>query len=153
MVNDFDLMGSPSKRKESQYIQQVKQMNRDDIEKLERVSEAEVNRFDAEARKWNAEAQREAQLKFRILFERAPEEALAFSIYCLTFGALIAYTLPKILELTDKMMYAAALIVLVIVCVLPIFILPKIPLIGWLRDLSKKNEAGRTEPEKAPKIE
>lgn len=61
----------------------IASLKEEEIRKIERVCSALEKSF-------NAEADKESHLKFRILFERAGKEWLPFIVYCLTFGTVAA---------------------------------------------------------------
>ena len=113
------------------YLQDIRALSQSEVDKVIAVSGAIAKRYDAEACK-------ESQLKMRILFERTAPEMLPFVIYCITFGTVSVISLYRIVDLVDKggKFFYFALVALIIIMVLPIFILPHIPFMKWF---SKKD--------------
>jgi hypothetical protein len=86
------------------------------ISKIERFNDSFKERADAEARL-------ESQKKFRILFERASEEALPFIVYVIYMGAVALTVLFKLLDYTGDKLYIGGFL-LFVVMVAPLFVLP-----------------------------
>lgn len=116
-------MNNRSRRYNNQYINEVNSLTDEEIEKLQIVSDAIAKRYDAEASK-------ESQLKWRILFQRAPREMLPFIIYCITFGPVAAYSLSQISMVEGNKFYFL-LGALIVIMIIPIFIIPRISFRRW----------------------
>ena len=122
-------MNYHSNRNDEQYIGEVNSLTDEQVEKLQIVSEAIAQRYDAEANK-------ESQLKWRILFQRTAPEMLPFVVYCLTFGPVAAYSLTQISMIEGNNFYFL-LGALIVIMIIPIFILPQLP---FKRLFSKNKE-------------
>ena len=118
----------------------MKDLSDDEIEKIERVSQAITDRL-------NAEAKLESQKKIRILFERAPEEALPFIIYVIYIGLMATFVLFRLLDLTGAQLYIGGFL-LFVVLVAPLFVLPHESWKKLLRYLKKKLTKSSIEEEK-----
>lgn len=81
-------------------------LSEEEIQKIERVSQAITDRLDAEATL-------ESQKKMRILFERASREALPFIVYVIYMGALALGVLYIILQYTDVRLWFGGFLLLV----------------------------------------
>ncbi len=109
---------------------EIVKLSEAEIEKIERVSKALRDRFEAEAKL-------ESQRKFRILFERTAEEALPFIIYVIYMGAVALVVLFKLFDLSGESLWIGAFLLLVIV-IAPLFILPLANWKGFLRYIRRK---------------
>ena len=117
---------------------EILSLNESQIKKIERVQYA-LERSE------QAEANKEAQQKLRVLFQRAPPETLPFLVYCIYIGAIgISSFFYLITKFEGTVLYVLVGF-LVFSLILPITILPKIHLkkfVFWLKDVnavSKKN--------------
>lgn len=95
-----------------------------EIERIERVNESFEKREQAEANK-------ESQLKMRILFERTAADMLPFVIYCITFAPIATYSLFKIMDLKGTLEFYWGMGGLLIIMILPLLILPRLPFTKW----------------------
>lgn len=113
---------------------QIAVLKEEEIRNIERVCFALERSF-------NAEANKESHLKFRILFERAGKEWLPFIIYCLTFGTVAAASIYFISKLSgwELIVSWAGLI---IVMLIPLWCAPFLHKHG---DDSKPKNQGYTE--------
>lgn len=121
------------KKYDDKYLNDVLNLSTSEIEQVHEVSDAIAKRYEAEAHK-------ESELKWRILFERTAAEMLPFVIYCLTFGPVAAYSYYQISTLIDERFYWA-LGGLILIMIIPAFILPRLPFQSWF---SKKKEEPET---------
>lgn len=103
-------------KEEIKNLKEITQFTPQEIEKIERVQ-------GALERKFNAEASKESQQKFRILFERAAKEWLPFIIYCLTFGPVSAVSVYNITKL-EGWWQLMGWIGLILIMVVPILSAP-----------------------------
>ena len=101
-----------------------------EIQKIERVNEA-TEKME------KAEADKESQLKWRILFERTAPEMLPFVIYCIYMGSVALYAFVNINKYSGTALFIY-LGVLLALMVLPLFVLPRLPFKKWL--LKKKGK-------------
>ncbi len=113
---------------------EILRLSENEIQKIERVNKSIE-------KKENAIASKESQMKLRTLFERAPEETLAFIVYCIYIGSagMLGF-LYIITKFQDTLLYTL-LILLALLMILPLFILPKFSLkkfFLWLSDLLSK---------------
>jgi len=99
-----------------------------ELQKIERINQS-TERME------NAEAAKESQLKWRILFERTAPEMLPFIIYCIYMGSVALYAFVNINKYTDTALYIY-LGILALVMILPLFVLPHLPFKKWF---SKKS--------------
>ena len=106
-------------------IEEISDLSSEDENKIIRIQDSFTRRFEAEERK-------EAQLKMRILFERTASEMLPFIIYCVYIGASALVGFPFISQYEGWKFYSYV-ISLVIICILPILILPRLPFIKWFQ--------------------
>ena len=125
-------MNYRSRRYNDHYINEVNSLTDEEVEKLQIVSDAIAKRYDAEANK-------ESQLKWRILFQRTAPEMLPFVVYCLTFGPVAAYSLTQI-SMVEGYKFYFLLGALIVIMIIPIFILPRLP---FKRLFSKKKETNQ----------
>ena len=103
-------------KKTRNYAKELASLSEKDIEKIERVCSALEKRF-------NAEAEKESQQKFRILFERAGKEWLPFIIYCLTFAPVAGVSVYRIVDL-EGWWQIGAWIALIMIMLIPVFFAP-----------------------------
>jgi formate-dependent nitrite reductase membrane component NrfD len=122
-------------KKERDYAIELSNLPESKIEKIERVCAALEKRFDAEAAK-------ESQQKFRILFQRTAKEWLPFIVYCLIFGPVAAASVWKIVEI-QGWWQVGAWIGLIIVMLIPIFSAPFL-----YKIINKKSEEDNSNPDK-----
>jgi hypothetical protein len=108
---------------EDSYIKDIESLSDSQKNKVIEVSEAIAKRF-------HAEADKESQLKWRILFQRTAPEMLPFIIYCIYVIGIGIYPLVKISDFEGTKFYLL-LIALIIIMALPIFVLPKLPFKKW----------------------
>jgi hypothetical protein len=94
----------------------IVKLTENEINKIERVKEAEKERAEAEAHL-------ESQKKWRILFERAPEATLPFIIYVIYMGSVALAILFQLINKTGEQLYIGA-ILLVVLMIAPLFVLP-----------------------------
>jgi hypothetical protein len=71
----------------------------------------------------DAEANLENQKKWRIIFERAPQETIPFIIYCVEVVSVALIGLFKVLELTGNQLYLGFAIIFCALF-LPLLVLP-----------------------------
>ena len=111
------------------FMRDTLNISKDQREDIIDVAEAIEKRYEAEAAK-------ESQLKWRILFERTAPEMLPFIIYCIYMGSVALYAFVNINKYSDTALYVY-LGILLLVMILPILVLPHLPFKKWF---SKKNE-------------
>jgi hypothetical protein len=114
------------------FINDVNNLSDDEREEIIDVAEAITKRYDAEANK-------ESQLKWRILFERTAPEMLPFVIYCIYMGSVAIYAFVNINKYSGSALFIY-LGVLLAVMILPIFVLPNLPFKKWFSREKKKGE-------------
>ena len=118
-------------------------LSEEEIQKIERVQAAFRKRLDAEA---NFEAQK----KWRTVFERAPKETIPFIIYVVYDIALVLPILLSIIQYTDVRFWAGVS-VLILALVVPLFVLPNVSwknFFSYLKNkiTGKKEENNETLP-------
>jgi len=119
------------------FINDVNNLSDTEREEIIDVAEAITRRYDAEANK-------ESQLKWRILFERTAPEMLPFVIYCIYMGSVALYAFVNISKYSGNALFIY-LGVLIAVMILPLFVLPRLPFKKWLlkKKEKEKNEIQR----------
>lgn len=113
------------------FINDVDNLSDEGREEIIDVAEAITKRYEAEANK-------ESQLKWRILFERTAPEMLPFIIYCIYMGSVALYAFVNINKYSGNSLFIS-LGVLLAVMILPLFVLPHLPFKKWL---SRKKDKG-----------
>jgi len=114
----------------------IVKLTENETSKIERVNKSITERADAETRL-------ESQKKYRILFERTPEEALPFVVYVIYIGSVAGVFLFKLLDYTGEKLYIGGFL-LFIVMVAPLFVLPSESwkkLSRYLKEKSHKRKA------------
>ena len=96
--------------------QEILELSEEEIEKIERVNQSFTEREQAEAAK-------EKQKKFRVLFERASVEALPGIAYMVYVGYMGLIVLIRLLSYEGEKLWIGAFLLLIIVLA-PILILP-----------------------------
>ena len=94
----------------------ILKLSEKEIQKIERVNESIE-------KKELAEAQKESQKKFRILFERAAEEALPFIVYVIYMGAMGLIILFKLLDYEGEKLYIGGFLLFTLM-IAPMFVSP-----------------------------
>lgn len=115
---------------------EILSLDESQIQKIERVN-------NAIARSEQAEADKEAQQKLRVLFERAPEETLPFLVYCIYVAAAGLSSFFYLITKFEGATLYGLLAVLIIILILPIIILPKLHLrkfFSWILEIKKVKE-------------
>ncbi|MFA6089466.1 MAG: hypothetical protein WC755_06385 [Candidatus Woesearchaeota archaeon] len=97
------------------YVKEITSLSEKDIEKVERVCNALEKQY-------NAEACKEGEQKYRILFERAAKEHLPFIVYCIYMSAVGITAFININKVTDWYLIAY-LIALVLIMLVPLILL------------------------------
>lgn len=105
----------------------IPKLSNEEIQKIERITEAFKKREEAKRNRLDAEANLESQKKWRIVFERALKETVPFIIYVVYCIALVLSVLLIFIHYTDVRLWVGAFI-LILALVAPLFVLPNI---GW----------------------
>ena len=103
----------------------IPKLSTEDIQKIERISEAFRKRENAKKNRLDAEANLESQKKWLTVFERAPKETIPFIIYVVYDIALALTGLFNILQYTDVRLWVGASL-LIVAMVAPLFVLPNV---------------------------
>ena len=103
----------------------IPKLSNEEIQKIERISEAFRKREDAKKNRLDAEANLESQKKWLTVFERAPKETIPFIIYVVYDIALALTGLFNILQYTDVRLWVGASL-LIVAMVAPLFVLPNV---------------------------
>ena len=103
----------------------IPKLSNEDIQKIERITEAFKKREDAKKNRLDAEANLESQKKWLTVFERAPKETIPFIIYVVYDIALVLSVLLNIIQYTDVRLWVGAFI-LILALFAPLFVLPNI---------------------------
>ena len=103
----------------------IPKLSNEEIQKIERISEAFRKREDAKKNRLDAEANLESQKKWLTVFERAPKETIPFIIYVVYDIALALTGLFNILQYTDVRLWVGASLIIVAM-VAPLFVLPNV---------------------------
>ncbi len=103
----------------------IPKLSNEDIQKIERITEAFRKREDAKKNRLDAETNLESQKKWLTVFERAPKETIPFIIYVVYAIALVLSVLLNIIQYTDVRLWVGASI-LILALVVPLFVLPNI---------------------------
>ena len=103
----------------------IPKLSNEEIQKIERITEAFKKREDARKNRLDAEANLESQKKWLTVFERAPKETIPFIIYVVYDIALVLSVLLNIIQYTDVRLWVGAFI-LILALVAPLFVLPNI---------------------------
>ena len=103
----------------------IPKLSNEEIQKIERITEAFKKREDARKNRLDAEANLESQKKWRTVFERAPKETIPFIIYVVYDIALVLSILLTIIQYTDVRLWVGVF-VLIIAVVAPLFVLPNV---------------------------
>ena len=110
--------------------EEIVELSEEQIQKIERVKQAETNRL-------NAEAHFESQKKWRTVFERAPKETIPFIIYVVYDVGMALMVLFVLMQYTDVRLWIGALL-LFIAMVAPLSVLPHKGWKGFFRYLKSK---------------
>lgn len=111
----------------------ILKLSEKEIQKIERVN-------DSIEKKELAEAQKESQKKFRILFERAAEEALPFIVYVIYMGAMGLIVLYRLLDYEGEKLYIGGFLLFTLM-IAPMFVSPTNiwkQLFKWIKGKIKK---------------
>ena len=103
----------------------IPKLSTEDIQKIERISEAFRKRENAKKNRLDAEANLESQKKWLTVFERAPKETIPFIIYVVYDIALALTALFTILQYTDVRLWVGASLIIVAMFA-PLFVLPNV---------------------------
>ncbi len=103
----------------------IPKLSNEEIQKIERITEAFKKREEAKKNRLDAEANLESQKSWRTVFESAPKETVPFIIYVVYCIALVLSVLLIIIQYTDVRLWVGASI-LIIGLVAPLFVLPNI---------------------------
>ena len=103
----------------------IPKLSNEEIQKIERITEAFKKREDARKNRLDAEANLESQKKWRTVFERAPKETIPFIIYVVYAIALVLSVLLNIIQYTDVRLWVGASL-LIVAMVAPLFVLPNV---------------------------
>ena len=103
----------------------IPKLSNEEIQKIERISEAFRKRENAKKNRLDAEANLESQKKWLTVFERAPKETIPFIIYVVYDIALALTGLFNILQYTDVRLWVGASL-LIVAMVAPLFVLPNV---------------------------
>ena len=115
----------------------IPKLSNEEIQKIERITEAFKKREEAKKNRLDAEANLESQKKWRIVFERALKETIPFIIYVVYDIALVLSVLLNIIHYTDVRLWVGASI-LILALVAPLFVLPNINWKNLFRYLKNK---------------
>jgi len=115
----------------------IPKLSNEEIQKIERITEAFKKREEAKKNRLDAEANLESQKKWRIVFERALKETIPFIIYVVYDIALVLSVLLNIIQYTDVRLWVGASI-LILALVAPLFVLPNINWKNLFRYLKNK---------------
>ena len=86
----------------------IPKLSNEEIQKIERITEAFKKREDARKNRLDAEANLESQKKWRTVFERAPKETIPFIIYVVYNSFLALGVLLNLLQYTDVRLWIGA---------------------------------------------
>ena len=103
----------------------IPKLSNEEIQKIERISEAFRKRENAKKNRLDAEANLESQKKWLTVFERAPKETIPFIIYVVYDIALALTALFTILQYTDVRLWVGASLIIVAMFA-PLFVLPNV---------------------------
>ena len=121
----------------------IPKLSNEEIQKIERITEAFKKREEAKKNRLDAEANLESQKSWRTVFENAPKETVLFIIYVVYCIVLVLSVLLISIQYTDVRLWVGASI-LIIGLVAPLFVLPNISwknLFRYLKNkISGKNE-------------
>ena len=113
-----------------------KKLSEQQILNLSDKQREQVERFNESAAKLEqAEANKEAQQKLRVLFERAPAETLPFLVYCIYIGSIGLTSFFYLITKFEGTILYSLIGFLIFILILPIVLLPKIHLrkfFSWL---------------------
>ena len=115
----------------------IPKLSTEDIQKIERISEAFRKREDAKKNRLDAEANLESQKKWLTVFERAPKETIPFIIYVVYDIALVLIGLFNILQYTDVRLWVCASLIIVAMFA-PLFVLTNVSWKNLFRYLKNK---------------
>jgi len=115
----------------------IPKLSNEEIQKIERITEAFKKREDARKNRLDAEANLESQKKWRTVFERAPKETIPFIIYVVYNSFLALGVLLNLLQYTDVRLWIGAFLLFSIV-VAPLFVLPNVSWKNLFRYLKNK---------------
>ena len=87
----------------------IPKLSNEEIQKIERITEAFKKREEAKKNRLDAEANLESQKKWRIVFERALKETIPFIIYVVYCIALVLSVLLIIIQYTDVRLWVCLL--------------------------------------------
>ena len=124
----------------------IPKLSNEEIQKIERITEAFKKREDARKNRLDAEANLESQKKWRTVFERAPKETIPFIIYVVYDIALALTALFTILQYTDVRLWVGASL-LIVAMVTPLFVLPNVSWKNLFRYLKNKITGKKEENE------
>ena len=91
----------------------IPKLSTEDIQKIERISEAFRKREDAKKNRLDAEANLESQKKWLTVFEGTPKETIPMIIYVVYDIALVLIGLFIILQYTDVRLWVGASLLIV----------------------------------------
>ena len=123
-------------------------LSNEEIQKIERITEAFKKREDAKKNRLDAEANLESQKKWRTVFERAPKETIPFIIYVVYDIAFALPALFTILQYTDVRLWVGASL-LIVAMVTPLFVLPNVSWKNLFRYLKNKITGKKEENEES----
>ena len=122
----------------------IPKLSNEEIQKIERISEAFRKREDAKKNRLDAEANLESQKSWLTVFEGAPKETIPFIIYVVYDIALVLSVLLIIIQYTDVRLWVGAAI-LILALVAPLFVLPNVNWKNLFRYLKNKITGKREE--------
>lgn len=122
----------------------IPKLSNEEIQKIERITEAFKKREEAKKNRLDAEANLESQKSWRTVFENAPKETVPFIIYVVYCIVLVLSVLLISIQYTDVRLWVGASI-LIIGLVAPLFVLPNINWKNLFRYLKNKITGKREE--------
>ncbi|MCJ7720992.1 hypothetical protein MUO98_01085 [Candidatus Bathyarchaeota archaeon] len=123
----------------------IPKLSNEEIQKIERITEAFKKREEAKKNRLDAEANLESQKSWRTVFENAPKETVPFIIYVVYCIVLVLSVLLISIQYTDVRLWVGASI-LIIGLVAPLFMLPNISWKNLFRYLKNKITGKNEEP-------
>ena len=118
----------------------IPKLSNEEIQKIERITEAFKKREEAKKNRLDAEANLESQKSWRTVFENAPKETVPFIIYVVYCIVLVLSVLLISIQYTDVRLWVGASI-LIIGLVAPLFVLPNISWKNLFRYLKTRLQA------------
>jgi len=91
----------------------IPKLSNEEIQKIERITEAFKKREEAKKNRLDAEANLESQKSWRTVFESAPKETVPFIIYVVYCIALVLSVLLIIIQYTDVRLWVGASILII----------------------------------------